>query len=216
MILDREGQIWVTTDKGVAYFPFPFDVLEGGKVEAVLPVFNLGFLFKNERTLCITVDGGSRKWIGTDQGAWLFNFDGSKLLEYFNVDNSPLLSNAVFDIEVNEVSGEVFFATEKGMVSYRSDATRPAEKHTTVKIFPNPVTPDFNGLVGISGLTQFASVKITDISGRLIYETSSAGGTASWDVRDYNGRRAASGIYLVYSSNADGTDTFVGKIAVIN
>jgi len=161
------------------------------------------------------VDGGNRKWIGTNKGAWLFGPDGTELVGNYNLLNSPILSDKILDIEVNQVSGEVFFGTDKGIISFRGDAVKASDQHTSVKIFPNPVTPNFNGIVGIEGLPQNSIVKITDISGNLVYQTRSEGGMATWNVVDINGQRPNTGIYLVFSSTEDGNDAYVGKLAIV-
>jgi hypothetical protein len=127
-----------------------------------------------------------------------------------------LLSDEITDIEINDESGEVFFMTPMGITSFRSTATISEADFNKVKIFPNPVTNHFNGLVGISGLATDATVKITDVSGKLVWQTIANGGTATWDVRDYNGRRAATGMYLVLSTSQDGSESIVGKIAVVD
>jgi hypothetical protein len=113
------------------------------------------------------------------------------------------------------VTGEVFIATDQGIVSYRGTATEGTSTHTNVKVFPNPVRPGFEGLITISGLVAQAEVKITDITGRQVYETRAQGSTAVWNGRDYTGRKAASGIYLIFSSDAEGKETMVSKIAII-
>ena len=215
VVEDMEGQIWIGTRNGVAYFPFPFLVFDEPDFEAIRPVYENNFLFKNESITCLDIDGGNRKWIGTEKGAWLFGPDGTALVVHYNQQNSPMLSDRMVDIEVNQASGEVFFGTDKGLISFRGDAVAPAENHSNVKIFPNPVTPNFNGIVGIEGLPQDAIVKITDISGNLVFQTRSEGGIATWNVLDYNGRRPKTGIYLVFSSTEDGNDTFVGKLAIV-
>lgn len=216
MIEDRDGQIWLATARGVAFFPISTGLLSDNAFDAVIPIFDQRYLLRNEYITSIEVDGGNRKWIGTREGVWLFSDDGSRLIEHFNTENSPLISDHVLDIEIDDITGEVFFATDKGLVSYRGTGTEAETKHTSIKIFPNPVTSDFKGMVGITGLAQDVIVKITDISGKLIWETKANGGTATWNVRNYNGYRAATGIYLVFSSSSDGKETFVGKIAVIN
>ncbi|HEY9045605.1 MAG TPA: T9SS type A sorting domain-containing protein, partial [Ohtaekwangia sp.] len=137
------------------------------------------------------------------------------LIYNFTAENSPLLSNVILDIEINQQTGEVFFATDKGIVSFRGDATESTSTFESVKIFPNPVTSNFSGSVGIKGLATDATVKITDVSGKLIWQTQANGGTATWNVQDYNGRRAATGIYLVFAATADGAESVVGKIAVV-
>lgn len=205
---DRNGYVWVGTDAGVAYFLSPAD-------DALKPIYDNRFLLRDERITSIAVDAGNRKWIGTDNGVWLFDADAQTMLQYFMTDNSPLLSNHIEEIEIDATTGEVFFATDRGIVSYRSDATAPGQEFNNVKIFPNPVSPGYSGTVGISGLTESASVRITDIGGKLVWQTRANGGTATWNVRDHEGRRASTGIYLVFATSDNGTESMVGKIAVI-
>jgi hypothetical protein len=211
---DLSGDIWVGTDDGIAVF-YKTKNIFSGTVDAISPIY-AGFpLLYNETITCIEVDGGNRKWIGTKNGLWLLNDDGTEAITYFTEDNSPLLSNYILDVEINEKTGEVFIATDKGVISYRGDATSSnVTQGDQVKVFPNPVPADFNGKVGISGLTTDANVKITDIYGNLIYQTTAEGGTAVWNVKNYNGTRAEPGVYLIFSSSEDGTQTYVAKIAV--
>ena len=206
--LDRDGNVWIGTDQGIAYF-------FSSTNDAIRPIFENRFLLRDEKITAIKTDGGNRKWIGTERGVYLFNPTGEELIQTFTMENSPLLSNVILDIGINDQTGEVFFSTEMGIVSYRSDATAGEENFQTLKIFPNPVTANFNGAVGINGLATDAIVKITDISGKLIWQTQANGGTAVWNVRDYNGVRASTGIYLVFAATADGRESVVGKIAVI-
>lgn len=212
--IDHDGYVWIGTDEGVSYFIDPLDVFTSS-FDAVKPIFENRYLLKSEKITAIEVDGANRKWIGTENGVWLFNPTGEILINNFTVENSPLISNNINDIEINPETGEVFFATEKGIVSYRGDATDGASTFQQIKIFPNPVTPEFNGTVAISGWATDAIVKITDISGKLIWQTQANGGTASWNMRDYNGHRAVTGIYLVFAATEDATENIVGKIAVI-
>jgi ligand-binding sensor domain-containing protein len=207
--LDRDGLVWVGTNQGVAYFISP-------ETEAIKPISENRFLLRDEKITSLVVDGANRKWIGTEHGVWLFDGIGETPIYNFTTENSPLLSDTILDIAVDNISGEVFFATKKGIISYRADATSGQKAFTTMKIFPNPVTSDFSGTVGISGLMADAIVKITDVSGKLIWQTQANGGTASWNVRDYNGRRAATGIYLVFAATEDGSEREVGKIAVVD
>jgi hypothetical protein len=183
--------------------------------DAVRPIFENRFLLKDEKITDIEVDGGNRKWMGTERGVWLFNPSGDELVYNFNDQNSPLLSNVILDIAIDDETGEVFFATDYGIVSFRSGATSGGETFKSVKIFPNPVTAEFNGEVGISGLATDAIVKITDVNGKLVSEFQANGGTATWDVRDFRGKRPSTGIYLVFCALPDGSEKMVGKIAII-
>ncbi|MDO1450048.1 two-component regulator propeller domain-containing protein [Rhodocytophaga aerolata] len=215
LVKDKEGQVWVGTDRGVALYFNPFSVFNSMAFDALTPIFERRPLLSNEVVSAIAIDGGNRKWIGTRNGVWLFNADATELIHHFTTQNSPLLSDNILDIAIQPATGEVFIATDKGLISYRGSATEGEATHTHVKVFPNPVRPDFTGLVGISGLVNNALVKITDISGRLVYQTRAQGSTAVWNVQDYTGRRAATGIYLIYSSDAEGNETLVTKMAVI-
>ncbi len=212
---DRNGSIWVGTDRGVAEFFDPFSILNNKASDAVFPRFEGLPLLRDENVTSIAVDGGNRKWIGTKNGVWLFSAEGSQLIHHFTEKNSPLLADIIVDIAIQPISGEVFFGTNKGIVSYRSDATIAPLQHENVKIFPNPVRPNFQGVVSISGLVEDAIVKIADISGKMIWETRAKGGTATWDTFDYNGKKAKTGVYLVFSVSLNGEQTFVGKFAVV-
>lgn len=213
---DLNGLIWVGTSRGVAYFPSSNSISDNNAIDAITPRVNFVPLLRDEKITAITVDSGNRKWIGTENGVWLFDENGERQINNFNVNNSPLLSNNIQSIGINPINGEVFFATDLGLVSFRGTATAAEETHQSVKIFPNPITRDFNGLVAISGLANNAIVKITDASGKLIRQIQANGGTATWNVADYNGNRALTGVYLVFSATEDGKDSFVGKMAVIN
>jgi hypothetical protein len=197
LAIDRDGQVWVGTDQGVAYFPNPSAIFSGN-VNFSKPIYDSRFLLRDEKN-----------------GVWLFDELGEKLFHNFTTENSPLLSNHIQCIGINSLSGEVFFGTDKGLASFRSDATIGNSNFDNVKIFPNPVTSQFSGFVAIEGLTTDSSVKITNIAGKLIWQTMANGGTASWNVRDVNGRRVETGIYLVFSTSADGKDLNVGKIAIV-
>ncbi len=212
--VDREGLVWVGTEQGVAFFSNPSAIFDGS-VNATKPIYDNRFLLRDEKITSLVIDGGNRKWIGTENGVWLFDPLGEELIYNFTTSNSPLLSSIIQCIGINNASGEVFFGTDKGLASFRSDATASSLNFDRVKIFPNPITAQFNGLVGIEGLTIDSIVKITDISGKLVWQVMANGGTASWNMRDANGRRVATGMYLVFSISADGSDRNVGKIAIV-
>ncbi len=218
MAEDLDGQIWLATNGGIVYFPTSFELLESNpKTFALRPIFEGFPLLADELITSIEIDGGNRKWVGTNNGLWLFGETGESQVFRFTANNSPLPSDNIIDIEINDRSGEVFIATQQGIVSFRGTATPGTPTHQQVKVFPNPVTKEFGGTIGISGLVNGAIVKITDIAGKLIFETSAQGGTATWDARDYNGRRATTGIYLILSADAtSGEEKYVGKIAIID
>ena len=214
MVWDKNDMIWYGSANGLAYIPNPWEALEGN-ARSIVPVFENQALFRDESVDVLTVDGANRKWIGTKDGLWIFGEDGDKLLAHFTEDSSPLLSNNILDIVINPISGEVFIATDKGLVSFRSRSSEGASSHQNVKIFPNPVRAGYNGQIGISGLVENAIVKITDAAGNLIREVRALGGTATWDGNTLSGKRASTGIYLVFSASQDGSEHFIGKLAII-
>ncbi len=212
---DTDGYIWFASDNGVGYF-LPYDALTLPRLDAILPIFGQRKLLTREQCTALAVEPGNRKWIGTKKGLYLFSSDGSELLLHFSAENSPLPSNEIKALRFESQTGLLYIDTPNGMVSYRSDATTPEERFSTVTIFPNPVRPGYSGNLGIKGLMNNSFVKITSLSGRLIYEARSQGGTVSWNLNDYTGRRAAGGIYIVMAISEDKSAKFVGKFAVID
>ncbi|HEY0041856.1 MAG TPA: T9SS type A sorting domain-containing protein, partial [Flavisolibacter sp.] len=174
------------------------------------------FLFKGQEVRSIAIDGADRKWVATASGVWLISRDGDKVLASYTEQNSPLLSNDVKRITINGQTGEVFFATAKGLISYRGSATAHEETKNNVLVYPNPVPPNFSGTIGIRGVPENTVVKITEANGRLVYQTRSLGGQATWNGKDYKGMKAASGVYLVIAADESGEEKVVTKIVIAN
>ena len=212
--LDRNGLVWFAADRGVGYF-LPDGVLSSGAVNAVFPLFGQRKLLSNEYNTAIVTEPGDRKWVGTRNGLYLFSPDGTRLVRQFTRGDSPLPSDQILALKFDDINGRLYIDTPNGMVSYRSDASAPASDLQTVTIFPNPVRPGYSGVVGIKGLVEETVVKITDLAGRLVFETRSEGGTAAWNLLDYTGRRARGGIYLVLTIAPDGTESKAGKLAIV-
>ena len=217
LALDRDGQMWVGTNRGVVVFDNPSAVFSGRNFDAYTPIFERRRLLGNETVTSIAIDGGNRKWIGTKNGIFLFSPDGTELVSNFNEKNTPLPTNDIVSITAEPKTGEIYIRTTKGMVSYRGTATEGSlrQDESAVKVFPNPVRPDFEGQIGIEGLVENAFVKITDIAGNLVYETRANGGTAVWNGNTLSGRRVETGVYLIFSANAKGEETLVSRLAVI-
>lgn len=215
---DKDGFIWIGTSDGAGFIPCPQQVFSGS-CEAVLPVLKEGafpgYLFKGDAVQSIAVDGANRKWMGTKNGVWLLNADGDKVLSHFTESNSPLLSNDVRSIAVNGRTGEVFFATGAGICSARGSATEAAAGDSLL-IFPNPVPPHYGGAIAIKGLPENSIVKITELSGRLVYTAKALGGQAVWNGRDYAGKRIATGVYLVMVTAKTRTKTRTGRLVFIS
>ncbi len=216
---DKSGFIWVGTNKGIGIIQCPQDASNQQSCEAILPIVQqdnfAGYLFQNEMVQSIAVDGADRKWIGTKNGVWLISADGQKIVYRFAEDNSPLLSNDVKKITIDQQSGEIFFATSKGICSFRSTATEGGSSNENVQVFPNPVPPGYNGTIAIRGLVNNAIVKITEMDGRLVFQTRALGGQAVWDGKDYKRRKISTGVYLILISDDSRQEKAVGKIVFV-
>ncbi len=218
--LDNRNQLWIGTRRGlrVLFNTGGFFTDPNVQAEAVIILENgvpQELLFEQFIT-DIEVDGSNNKWIGTvDSGVFMLSPDGQRTLQRFTQDNSPLPSNVINDISIDEQTGRVYFATQRGLVSFLGVATTPKEDLNEVIVFPNPVKPDFNGNLTIRNLTRRAKVKITDISGNLVFETIAQGGTIEWDLRAFGRYKVASGVYMIIIINDDGSQTKVTKVMII-
>ena len=220
---DIDGEIWIGTETGLVVMYSTNTIFDGeyGDADASEILLKYGeeveILLGTSTITAIAIDGGNRKWIGTSSsGVFCFSANGTEEIYRFNTDNSPLLSNGILDIKIDHLTGEVFFATESGLISFRADATIADNDFTNVKVFPNPVRPDFSGPITIQGLGYESDVKITDVSGNLIYQTKSNGGTVIWDGNRLTGERVQSGVYLVWTASTSGKGKAVAKILFIN
>ena len=217
---DNNNQLWIGTTKGLRVLANvssyltdeqlttkPIIILEDGLAQE---------LMYEQFITDIVVDGANNKWIGTnDSGVFLVSPNGQETKYHFTSTNSPLPSNTINDIDINTVTGEVFFATDKGMVSFKGTATSANENLNNVFVYPNPVRPEYEGTVKISGLLNKATIKITDIEGNLVYETTSEGGTVEWDTTAFGKHKVASGVYMIFISAQDGVETKVKKVMII-
>ncbi|MDD4115250.1 MAG: two-component regulator propeller domain-containing protein [Massilibacteroides sp.] len=221
MAEDKKGNVWVGTNKGPIYTPVPNYALEKPDnfyfKQIIRENENGSYLFLNEDQInAIAVDGGNRKWLGTESsGVFLVSEDGMETILHFNSSNSPLLSNKIISLAINDQTGEVFIGTDKGLVSYMGEAIEGKESFDEVYAFPNPVRPEYEDKVTITGLMTDSNVKITDIRGNLIYQAKSVGGQLVWNCRNHSGSRVATGIYLVIAASSDGGESVVTKIMVV-
>lgn len=214
---DKNGQIWVGTNRG------PIIVTNSSNLDQIrgTRIIREGadgpyYLLDGEQINAIAVDGGNRKWIATQSsGVFLVSEDGLETIHNFTTANSPLPSNQINSLAINEQTGEVFIGTEKGLVSYMGDATEGSEDYSDVYAYPNPVRPEYNDHVTIVGLMENSNVKITDLKGNIIYQGKSAGGTFTWDCRSRKGGRVATGVYLVLSATPEAKESVVTKIMVV-
>ncbi len=218
--VDNRNQLWIGTTKGLRILSNigsflteaqmttnPIIILEDGLAQELL---------YEQSITDIVVDGANNKWIGTaDSGLFLVSPNGQETKYHFTINNSPLPSNTINDIDINSITGEVFIATTKGLISFKGTATAANEDLNSIYVYPNPVRPEYEGTVKIAGLLDKATIKITDIEGNLVYETTSEGGTIEWDTTAFGKHKVASGVYMIFISAQDGIETKVKKVMII-
>lgn len=218
---DKDGHIWVGTAKGVSVFYNPENIFTSSNWDSQQILIDQDgqtkILLENDIIKAIATDGVNRKWIGTESsGVYCLSSDGQKEIYHFTKDNSPLYSNLIRDIVTDETSGDVFIATDEGVQSYRTSIIKGFEEYTDVHAYPNPVRPGYSGSVSIIGLIDESEVKITDVSGNLVWSTKSQGGQVEWDMKSFSGTKAASGVYIIYCSTASGDKSATTKLLIVN
>jgi hypothetical protein len=218
---DNNESIFIGTDNGVAFINCSNQTF-ATSCQARLPIVKngsfIGNLLKGETINTIAVDGANRKWIGTQNGAFLVAPDGDEILETYTTSNSTLLGNDVYKIAINPTNGEIFFATNLGICSLLGTATQPklTNENSKILVFPNPVPPNFNGTIAIRGLEENSIVKITDVNGNIVHQTKSLGGQAIWNGLSLKNTKVAAGIYLIFIKNLFlNSEAMVGKIAIL-
>jgi len=217
---DLNGEIWVGTGEGIAVFYAAGSVFSTNNFDAQQILLeqdgNIQILLETEQVQSIAIDGANRKWLGTaGSGVFLMSPDGTEQVYHFTTTNSPLPSNSVVSITINGESGEVFFSTDNGIVSFKSTATDGLNANTCRKVYPNPVRPGYDGPIAIEGLERNTNVKITDVAGNLVFETTSEGGQAIWNGRNVSGVPVTTGVYKALCVAPEARSTCVAKIMVI-
>ena len=219
---DRQSNIWFSTNVGPVYISADQAASGGDSFTLVQPKIprndgsNLAdYLLNNIECPAMAIDGADRKWFGTSgNGVYLISADNMTQLHHFTSENSPLLSDNIRAIAINDATGEVFIGTDRGLCSFMADATAPAAEMDAdnVYAYPNPVRPDFTGSIAITGLMDNSLVKIADAAGNVVRSLQSIGGTAIWDGCNAAGRRVKTGVYFVLVSQSDGSSSS-GKVA---
>lgn len=217
--LDYKNELWIGTARGLRvvrnidqFLTTPqltttnIIIEEEGKAQE---------LFFEQDILNITVDGSNNKWVSVAESGVFLISDKYETLYNFTTANSPLPSNDVTAVTINGSTGEVYFVTRQGMVSFKNFATTPLTDLDNIKVYPNPVKPGFSGDVKISGLVSDATVKITDIVGNLVHETKSLGGTVTWNTLSFSGSKVPSGVYMIFITSQDGELDAVKKVMII-
>ncbi|MBV6453785.1 MAG: hypothetical protein FNNCIFGK_01021 [Bacteroidia bacterium] len=221
MVQDNEGQIWLGTSEGIAVIYSPGNATGSTAVQAQKILITINgitqYLLDKEIVTALAVDGANRKWVGTNGGGvFLLSADGTQQIANFNTSNSPLFSNTITSIAIDPVTGEVYIGTDKGLISYVGDATQGETGCNDLLVFPNPVKENYTGPIAIRGITANGNVKITDVAGNVVYETKAKGGMATWDGNNFSGKRAHTGVYLVFATDEKGDNTCVTKLFLVN
>ncbi len=223
LAVDFDNKIWIGTDHGFAILYNSDKIFDASPGQYNAQRIKLDFEGLTEYMLGYThitdieVDGGNRKWMGTSgAGIFLLSADGTEIIEHFTTENSKLISDNIIDMQFNHSTGELYIITDKGLVSYRSDASYEDPEYSNVIVFPNPARPEFDGFITIQGIKYNSDVKITDVAGNLVYKTTSNGGTAVWNAENLNGEKVKTGVYLIWTASNEGKGRKVGKVTVIN
>jgi len=221
--VDLDGELWIGTDAGFAVLyntSGSFTANPGDyNAQRIKVRFegNVEYVLGSTHITDIEVDGGNRKWMATNgAGLVLLSPDGSEIIQQLTKENSELISNNIYDLKMNQETGELFIITDMGLISYRSDASQDDADYSSTKVFPNPVRPGYEGLITIQGIRYDSDVKVTDVAGNLIFKTTSNGGTATWDGKRVDGSKVESGVYLIWTATNEGTSRKVGKVVVVN
>jgi ligand-binding sensor domain-containing protein len=218
--LDYDDNLWIGTTNGlrVLYGASRMFTQEVSASTVVLEEGgNVGELLANQNIKAIEVDGNNQKWVATDgAGVFLFAEDGKKTIHHFTKENSPLPTNFIQNLAYDNQSGKIFIATSSGLVAFQGNAFAPSETLENIEVYPNPIRPRYTGPLTIRGLQADCVVKITDIIGNAVYETTSTGGSVQWDMNSFSGKRVRSGVYLIFVTTKDGMDSSVEKVMIIN
>ena len=221
-VQDQNGTMWLGTDKGVLLIYAPSEVFRQTLITDEITVLEeendsvAQILLANESVTAIATDGANRKWLGTsNSGVFLVSENGTKTLAHFTAENSPLLSNTILDIAINGITGEVFFATENGLISYKGSSTTGSNSFAGMYVYPNPVRPGYSGSIVIAGLVNNAEVYITDVTGNTVFRTTALGGQAIWEGNNGANGPVASGVYLIFCTSPEGELSASTKLLII-
>ena len=219
VVEDKSGEIWIGCNLGIKVIYNPTSVFKSTLYAQNILIKQINYvqnLFEFEEVTCIAVDDANRKWVGTAKsGVFLISENGDKQLLHFTEENSPILSNKIYNITINRATGEVFFATSSGLISYMGTATEGREDYSEVTVFPNPVRETYHGVITVRGLMDHSFCKIADAAGNLVWQGYANGGELTWDGKDFYGKRPATGVYFVFASDSTGKKRNVAKILFI-
>lgn len=224
IIEDKNGEIWVGTARGIARFLFPQFIVSTTNPSERKSQWLINedtsaisrFLLRDVNVSSIAINSDNEKWIGSvNQGLWLLNAEGSRIEKRLTTENSPLLSNNIRSIAVNDKTGEVFIATDLGLMSFQDVAKAPVSKMKNLKVYPNPFSYEKHSAVIIEGLIEETTVRVLGVDGTVVKELETYGGRVSWDGLDYNGSKLGTGVYFVVSIQNDSNEKGIGKVVIV-
>jgi hypothetical protein len=219
--LDFDDNLWIGTTEGLRVLYNASRLFTQSDLSVSTLILeeggNIGELLANQFITAIEVDGNNQKWVATDgAGVFLFTEDGKSTLQHFTKDNSPLPTNSVRSLAYEPQSAKIYMGTPNGLVAFQGNAYAPSDNLEEVEVYPNPIRPGYTGLLTIRGLQADCVLKITDIVGNAVFETTATGGSVQWDLRSFAGNRVRSGVYLIFVTTNDGLESAVEKVMIIN
>ncbi len=223
IIQDKNDEVWIGTGRGIARFIFPELIIEGGPEERQAQwLINEDtsavsrFLLRDVNVSAMAVNDANQKWIGSvNQGLWLLNEEGSRIEKRFTTENSDLISDNILSISIDNETGQVFVATDLGLVSFQDIPKAPVNEMGKLKVFPNPFQYSKHSQIVIEGLSNSTRIKIIGVDGMVVNELEARGGRISWDGYDYNGNKLGTGVYFVVAYESSGRETGVGKVVIV-
>jgi streptogramin lyase len=214
--LDGENRLWIGLSNGIAFLPNVASIQNSTAINVVQPLFQNQPLLAGESVTAIAISPDQNLWLGTNSnGLFRFTSEGSALIAHFTNANSPLFTNQISNLQFNNFTGELLITNPAGGQSYRSGSVAASEQLSDIKIFPNPIRPDFNGLMTIEGLTDFTEIKISNAAGRVVFSNQVRGGSFTWNVRDLSGKRPIPGVYLIFVIDEIGRERIAGKFVIL-
>jgi hypothetical protein len=214
---DNDGAIWCGSDKGIFVYYSPLSIFTNGELNAQQILIeqdgNVQIVLETEQVNDIYIDGGNRKWIATEgSGLYLLSANGEDQIAHYTFENSSLISNTVLSLSMNNLSGELFIGTDKGLQSVQTDAKRPEfGDDIALRIFPNPIRKDYTDPVVIEGFASSTEFTVTNATGQLVFRGETNGGRATWNYIDLKGNAVQSGVYFVFAQDDLGLETRKGK-----
>ena len=221
---DKNGEIWIGTERGIARFIFPDFIVSTNNPSEYTAQWLINadtsatsrFLLRDINVSSIAVNSANQKWVGSvNQGIWLLNEDGSEIIARFTAENSPLISNNIEDITIDNERGVVYISTDLGLISLVETAKKPVNTLRDLKVYPNPFVYSKHDEVIIDDLSDQTTIKIVGADGSVFNSFQTKGGRHSWDGLDEYGKELSSGVYFVVAIADNGSEKGIGKIVII-